>query len=195
MRQILREVRKCRYVALASCLRVAYLIGDSVSSERPLAKPDHKGHSTTRVNLMTALSKEGREEIRNAIQAFRSAWITFTSSTGARNGVLPASLTGDDSPDAWRAFEQSKQVRRREEELICILERVKASTPAVRYQGIIYSIRDAKSTELGSHRFQLLIQRKDEILNLDWPDNVPMQEAQPGLTPVRVVQCPDRSYW
>ena len=70
-----------------------------------MAKPDNKGHSTTRVNLMTALSKEGREEILNAIQAFRSAWITFTYSTEARNGVIPASHTGDNSPDSWRAYE------------------------------------------------------------------------------------------
>lgn len=143
---------------------------------------------------MAALSKDDREEIRTAIRAFRSEWITFTSSTEGRNGVLKA-LAGDESPDVWRAYEQSKRVRRREKELICVLERVKASTPAVRYQGIIYSIRDAKSTELGSHRFQVLVQRTDEILNLDWPDKVPLPEAPPGLTPERVIQCPDRSYW
>jgi hypothetical protein len=130
---------------------------------------------------MAALSKDDREQIRDAIRAFRSEWITFTSSTEGRNGVLKA-LAGDESPDAWRAYEQSKEVRRREEDLICVLERVKAATPAVRYQGIIYSVRDAKSTELGSYRFHILIQRKDEVLNLDWPDNVPMPEAPPGLT-------------
>jgi hypothetical protein len=38
---------------------------------------------------MTALRKDDREALRTAIRAFRCAWITFTTSTEARNGGLP----------------------------------------------------------------------------------------------------------
>jgi hypothetical protein len=61
-----------------------------------------------------------------------------------------------------------------------MLESYQESVSTVRYQGIVYSLRDASSTDLGSYRYHVLVEREDRTLDLDWPKNVPAPELPHG---------------
>lgn len=134
----------------------------------------------TKMTRNDELSKEQRESIRDAIVGYRSAWMECVSSEEFREGVLPATVSEDDSPAAWRAYEQDKRVRKAEERLIEVLDSFSQKIPAVRHQGVVYSVREAKSTEIGAHRLRALVEKVDDMLNLDWPTNVPEPELPAG---------------
>lgn len=70
-----------------------------------------------------------RTVIREAIERYRAAWLASVTSEEFQQGVLPATVSEDDSPAGWRVHEQDKRVRRAEERLIEVLDSV---APAAR---------------------------------------------------------------
>ena len=115
--------------------------------------------------IVAGLTSEDVGAIREAIDAYRTA-----TQQNYRSRVPPATLTGEDTPEAWRSYEARKKVDRAEWQLIRLLQAHLGVVDSVRYQGVLYSVCKGKRWNDNISSEYELIEKLDRTLDLDWPE-------------------------